>query len=115
MVKYFIICIFLFIISYFALCNEICNSVSNPQAYKDCSPYDDKQKSEVCCWIRGVYVGNNGTACLSVDELFKGRVVTYTQNGLTGSMICGDQTSNGEFIGFSFQIYLIFMILYLLL
>jgi hypothetical protein len=78
-----------------------CNNIQNPKSYGECSPYDSPKDSTLCCWIRGVYGGNNGTACLSVDTLFANRSISYTVNGQTGTMICGNQISHSSYINIS--------------
>lgn len=115
--KYIFICITIFSIFTEPALSQTdkCSSILEPKAYSDCSPYDSTQNQTVCCFIRGVYGGTNGTACLSVDELFKNKTVSLTINSMTSSMICGTTTSNAQFIQFNivffiFSLYLLMLI-----
>ena len=59
------------------LCQTNCNTIPSPKSYSECSPYNNTAASTICCWVRGVYGGNNGTACLAVDDLFKNKMIIY--------------------------------------
>jgi len=82
--------------------SEKCSSVSSPKTYSDCSIYDSLPSSTICCLIRGVYGGNNGTACIPVDSLFANKSVTLTNNGATGTMLCGANVSSINYIKMNF-------------
>jgi len=71
-----------------------CTEVFSPKIYSECGVYDNPATSTICCLIRGVYGGNNGTACIPVDILFANKSVTLTSNGVTGTMICGASVSS---------------------
>ncbi len=75
-----------------------CSSVNSPKAYSDCGIYSNIATSTICCLIRGVYGGNNGTACIPVDILFANKSVTLTTGTSTGTMICGANASSSNFI-----------------
>lgn len=79
-----------------------CAQVSSPKIYSECGIYDSLPTSTVCCLIKGVYGGNNGTACIPVDSLFANKSVTLTNNGATGTMVCGASVSSENFIKFHF-------------
>jgi hypothetical protein len=85
---------FLYIIPFCRTQASVCNVVVKPSSWNDCNLYDQVAAGTVCCFINGVYGGNNGTACLSVDILFQNRTTTYSVNGMSGTMICGNSTTN---------------------
>jgi hypothetical protein len=93
---------------------DSCSSVINPTSYKECSPFINNQTSSICCWVSGVYGNNNGTACISVDSLFSGKIVSYSLNGLVSVMTCGDQTTSSKFIFMNYHQFVICIILMLL-
>jgi hypothetical protein len=78
-----------------------CGAIVNPKSYGDCSPYSSKELGTVCCFIKGVYGANNGTACLSVDNMFTGKTVPFSLYGYTSNMICGDQVATASYIKIS--------------
>lgn len=73
-----------------------CSQVLSPKIYSECGVYDSLATSTVCCLIRGVYGGNNGTACIPVDSLFANKSVSLTTNGATGTMVCGANVSSSN-------------------
>ncbi len=75
-----------------------CAEVSSPKIYSECGTFDSLSTSTVCCLIKGVYGGNNGTACIPVDSLFANKSITLTTNGATGTMVCGANISFGKII-----------------
>ncbi len=95
--------------------SDKCSLVSSPKTYSDCSIYDNLPSSTICCLIRGVYGGNNGTACIPVDSLFSNKSVTLTNNGVTGTMLCGASVSSMNFIQIDLIKTLILFIIFLIL
>lgn len=95
------------------LAQDACSIVNSPKAYSDCQPYDNSTAATICCFIRGLYGGNNGTACLSMDILFANRSLSYTLNDLTGTMLCGNSTISSEFITVTIRCLLLSTILLL--
>ncbi len=91
-----------------------CTSVVNPTSYKDCSPFVNNATQSICCWVVGVYGGTNGTACLPVDSLFTGKSISYTLDGLTSNMFCGDQVLSSKYLSINFWQFFILLITYML-
>src|SRR4051812_25549026 len=91
-----------------------CELVAEPKAFQDCSPFINATTQTICCFIRGVYGGNNGTACLPVDALFKEKTISLSIDGLSSSMICGDKTDSGSLISLSYS-YIVYIFLFLLI
>ncbi len=102
---------FLLIMIKVYLTQDICNTIINPTAYKECSAYSNNKTDTICCFISGVYGGNNGTSCLSVDSLFSGKTVPFTINEITSTMICGDQTSSAKVFIFNSMIFVFILLL----
>jgi hypothetical protein len=90
---------------------DSCSSVVNPTSYKECSPFFNNQTQTICCWVSGVYGDNNGTACISMDSLFSGKIVSYTLSGLTSVMTCGDLTTSSNFLNIKFYPIALFLFL----
>lgn len=91
-----------------------CTQVFSPKIYSECGVYDSLSTSTVCCLIRGVYGGNNGTACIPVDSIFSNKSVTLTTNGATGTMICGANVSSSKSISFSFMFLIVEFVIFLM-
>lgn len=111
LIKTFLILISVIFISVSS--QDQCSTILNPKLYSDCSPYSSKESGTVCCFIKGVYGANNGTACLSVDLMFTGKTVPFSLYGYTSNLICGDQVASAKYIQISFT--LIISLLYLIL
>jgi len=94
-----------------SLASDKCSMVSSPKMYSDCSLYDNLASSTICCLIRGVYGGNNGTACIPVDILFANKSVSLTTNGATGTMVCGANVSSIFFININITFFLTYLII----
>ena len=90
--------------------SDKCTVVTNPKSYSDCGIYNNLPTSTICCFIRGVYGGNNGTACIPVDMLFANKSVSLTTNGSTGTMICGANVSSETFIKTKFSFFICLII-----
>lgn len=93
------------------LSQDTCSSVSSPKAYSSCQPYDNSTAQTVCCYIRGLYGGSNGTACLSMDILFANRTLSYTLNDITATMVCGNNTISSSYYTTSISIISLMCIL----
>jgi hypothetical protein len=88
----------------FVSSQDQCSAILNPKLYSDCSPYSSKESGTVCCFVKGVYGANNGTACLSVDLMFSGKTVPFSLYGFTSNLICGDQVASAKYIQISFTL-----------
>jgi hypothetical protein len=108
----------IFISSIFSLINISLNQITSecdkkisPKVYSDCEQYHELQNNKICCFIRGVYGENNGTACILVNDLFSNKSVTLTKSGSTGTMICGSDIlySNHIKINIFLLIFIIFL------
>lgn len=98
--KIYLIILFIYFIQLFQINGQSnkCSEVQSPKTYSECKVHDSLSTSTICCLIKGVYGGNNGTACIPVDSLFSNKTVTLTSNGNTGTMICGETTSSSSYI-----------------
>ena len=81
------------------------------KSYADCKSYNDTSAETICCFVLGVNGGSDGTACVVVDMMFEGRVISYTNQGKTGTLICSDNSTtagSGGHIKYNFILYLLF-------
>lgn len=104
----------LIILCLFDLSTQVdpCTGFVNPQSYSQCQAFDNITANTICCWVRGVYGGNNGTACLPSDILFQNRSVSFTLSGQTGTMICGYTIISSSFINLSkYMLFMVFILL----
>jgi hypothetical protein len=93
-------------------CQSKCNQVKSPNVFNDCNMYS-QEGSTVCCIVKGLNVGEGGTACMPMDIMFTNRSLIYTTSNITGTLICGNEINNLSY--FSVSIFTIFSITNILL
>jgi hypothetical protein len=113
--------ILIFILSIFSLIDKSLNQISSecerkiaPKVYSDCEQFNQLQNSKICCFIRGVYGENNGTACILVNDLFSNKSVSLTKGDSTSTMICGSDILYSNYIKiniFSIILYILFLLI----
>ncbi len=61
-------------------------------SFKDCNQYTRNDNETICCYVRGNSNGKEESTCLEVDSLFKGKTITYTGTGVSGKLICSEDS-----------------------
>lgn len=85
-------------------------TAKNPKSYADCKEYNNPSAETICCLVSGTSGGTEGTSCLDVDILFENKTIEYSNNGVTGKLICSTE-SQGRYMYTHIHMFIMLMLL----
>ncbi len=104
--------LFYFIFIDISLCLT-CTQISNPKSIADCMPYDELDRSLLCCYVIGLKEAGK-SECYLMDTLFKDKTINFNVKGIDSTMNCGvDSVSTAMVINLSYTLVFIMLVIVL--